>query len=119
MVETSTLFNHSFTILLKNCKPSFISFIQEKMKEIKRNSFYTFTDEYLFNHGLNSFGVIPSENNNKCIPYINCKEENIFELSFGNTKLSDTFVSQSKANKILAQRLISAMEKAFNNKILI
>lgn len=84
-------------------------FLNEKYRKSKYENYFVFFDDFLFSYGIVSFNAIPYEDNSKYMPYVNCQENNIFDLDRGITDLSKKAHALSQSNGIIAKFLINKL----------
>jgi len=110
-MSTAIIFNSEMKKYFTSNKSEVAEFVNQKFKESKYENYNGFFDDFLFNYGVISFNSGPLELGSKYIPYLNCKENNIFREKKGITDLAFKPHSLNECQKIFAKYFISKFDK--------
>ncbi|SFJ22978.1 hypothetical protein [Myroides guanonis] len=102
-------FEKEFKEYFKELNTPLKVFLAKEYRKSNRNSYYGFFDDFLLKYGIVSFNSVPFVDGPKFIPYLNCREKNIFNLSGGMTDITKMPHTLLEANRLIAKYLIDKL----------
>ncbi|MDM1395846.1 hypothetical protein HX049_01420 [Myroides odoratimimus] len=102
-MDTYTTFNKVIAEYFQRSSSETIHYINQKFLDSKRNTYYGFFDDFLYEYGIISLNLSPTDIvSNNYDSYVNCTKNNIFKEEKGITEIS-TKLSHSSSEKALAK----------------